>query len=76
MMNEYMQHPFAVAFGTHYADVVRTAVAAGKPVVLLETNTASCNGFLGLSDAFAASLWAMDLSLQACLPLLSEYLRC
>ncbi|KZV95698.1 hypothetical protein EXIGLDRAFT_834178 [Exidia glandulosa HHB12029] len=64
MMNEYMQHPFAVAFGTHYADVVRVAVAANKPVVLLETNTASCNGFLGLSDAFAASLWAMDLSLQ------------
>ncbi|EJD52125.1 hypothetical protein AURDEDRAFT_111590 [Auricularia subglabra TFB-10046 SS5] len=63
MMNEYMQHGFARAFGDHYADVVRVSVAAGKPVVLLETNTASCNGFLGLSDAFSASLWAMDLSL-------------
>lgn len=40
------------------------ALAAGKPVVLLETNTASCNGFIGLSDSFASVLWATDMAMQ------------
>ncbi|EJD47719.1 glycoside hydrolase family 79 protein [Auricularia subglabra TFB-10046 SS5] len=63
-LEEYMQHPFAVKFGNDYANSVRASIAAGLPVILLETNTASCNGFLGLSDAFSGALWAMDLSLQ------------
>ncbi|EJD54199.1 glycoside hydrolase family 79 protein [Auricularia subglabra TFB-10046 SS5] len=63
-LEEYMQHPFAVKFGNDYVDSVRAAIAMNKPVILLETNTASCNGFLGLSDAFSGALWAMDLSLQ------------
>ena len=36
----------------------------GKPIVLLETNTASCNGFLGISDSFLATLWNLDLALS------------
>jgi hypothetical protein len=34
------------------------------PLVLLETNTASCNGFLGLSDSFLGALWNLDLGMQ------------
>ncbi|KZV91537.1 hypothetical protein EXIGLDRAFT_769782 [Exidia glandulosa HHB12029] len=64
VLNSYMNHPFAVSFGQQYAAIAETSNAAGKPVILLETNTASCNGFRGLSDSFAASLWATDLALQ------------
>lgn len=31
---------------------------------MFETNTASCGGFAGISDAFAAALWGVDYSLQ------------
>jgi len=30
---------------------------------MFETNTASCGGFPGLSDAFAAALWGVDYAL-------------
>ncbi|KAF8699112.1 Glycoside hydrolase family 79 protein, partial [Rhizoctonia solani] len=36
----------------------------GKPIVMLETNTASCGGFPGISDSFGAALWAADLAFQ------------
>ncbi|CAE6505796.1 unnamed protein product [Rhizoctonia solani] len=43
-----------------------SAVAAqyNKPLVMLETNTASCGGFPGISDSFGAALWSADLSFQ------------
>ena len=31
---------------------------------MFETNTASCGGFPGISDAFAAALWGIDYGLQ------------
>lgn len=31
--------------------------AAGKELVMLEMNTASCGGFPGLSDSFGAAMW-------------------
>jgi hypothetical protein len=31
---------------------------------MMETNTASCGGFPGLSDTFGAALWGLDFSLQ------------
>ncbi|KAJ7592245.1 hypothetical protein C8J56DRAFT_1046614 [Mycena floridula] len=30
----------------------------------METNTVSCGGFPGVSDAFAAALWGIDYSMQ------------
>lgn len=36
------------------------ALAAGLPFVILETNTASCGGFPGVSDSFGAALWGID----------------
>jgi hypothetical protein len=38
--------------------------AAGLSFVMLETNTASCGGFPGLSDSFGAGLWAIGLLLS------------
>ncbi|EJD36492.1 glycoside hydrolase family 79 protein [Auricularia subglabra TFB-10046 SS5] len=64
MMNQYTMHSHPQKFANDYKNAVGLALAANKPVILLETNTASCNGFLGLSDAFAAALWIADLGLQ------------
>lgn len=36
----------------------------GKPFLMFETNTASCGGFPGISDAFTSALWAVDYALQ------------
>lgn len=30
---------------------------------MFETNTASCGGFSGLSDSFAAAMWTVDYAL-------------
>ncbi|KAH7099881.1 hypothetical protein BKA62DRAFT_273394 [Auriculariales sp. MPI-PUGE-AT-0066] len=51
-------------FAGKYRGMVEISQRVNKPLVLLETNTASCNGFLGLSDAFLAALWNLDLGLQ------------
>jgi len=39
-------------------------VTNNLPLTLLETNTAACGGFLGLSDSFLATLWTLDLGMQ------------
>ena len=53
-----------VRFASLYYDMVAISQANNLPLVLLETNTASCNGFLGLSDSFLAALWNLDLGMQ------------
>ncbi|KZO91654.1 glycoside hydrolase family 79 protein [Calocera viscosa TUFC12733] len=60
----YLNHSSAQAFVAPYLAAVPEILAAGKPMVLLETNTASCGGFLGVSDSFGATLWTIDLALQ------------
>ncbi|OCB84380.1 hypothetical protein A7U60_g8364 [Sanghuangporus baumii] len=45
-------------------DGIGSAKAADKPVLMGEFNTASCGGFPGISDTFAATLWAIDYVLQ------------
>jgi hypothetical protein len=59
-----MQHKSATDYVAPYCDSAALAVAAGKPFVVLEWNTAACSGFAGLSDAFGAALWALDTGLQ------------
>ncbi len=47
-----------------YANTSNILQAMGKPLVMLETNTASCGGFSGLSDSFGSTLWSIDYALQ------------
>ncbi|CAL1698442.1 unnamed protein product [Somion occarium] len=47
-----------------YLNSSNIAQAMGKPFLMFETNTASCGGFLGLSDSYGAALWAIDFGLQ------------
>ena len=47
-----------------YLNSTQLAIAAGKPFIMFETNTASCGGFPGISDSFGAALWGLDYGLQ------------
>ncbi|CUA68540.1 Beta-glucuronidase [Rhizoctonia solani] len=47
-----------------YRSTSVVAAQFNKPLVMLETNTASCGGFPGISDSFGAALWSADLSFQ------------
>jgi len=51
-------------FALLYSRMVEISQENNVPLVLLETNTASCNGFLGLSDSFLSTLWTLDLGMQ------------
>lgn len=49
---------------THFNDAARSWVAAAQqhhlPIALAETNSASCGGMPGVSNAFASTLWGLD----------------
>ena len=47
-----------------YLNSTAYAQTKGKKLLMFETNTASCGGFPGISDAFGAALWGLDYSLQ------------
>jgi hypothetical protein len=49
---------------SRFNDAARTWVAAARqrklPIALAETNSASCGGMPGVSNAFASALWGLD----------------
>jgi hypothetical protein len=49
---------------TRFNDAARTWIAAAHqrklPIALAETNSASCGGMPGVSNAFASTLWGLD----------------
>lgn len=54
---DYLSHTNVQALVELYKDDVAATIAAGKELVMLEMNTASCGGFPGLSDSFGAAMW-------------------
>ncbi|KAJ7064883.1 hypothetical protein C8F01DRAFT_1128585 [Mycena amicta] len=60
----YLNHTQHVELLAPYLNSTMYAQQVGKPFLLFETNTASCGGFLGISDSFTASLWGLDYALQ------------
>lgn len=52
---------------TKFQGMLTTDAPAGDavPTVLNETNSASCSGMPGVSDAYATSLWSLDYLLEA-----------
>lgn len=47
-----------------YLNSTAYAQSKNKPLLMFETNTASCGGFPGISDSFGAALWGTDYALQ------------
>jgi len=62
--SSYTTHQAVTDLASGYLASSAAVLAAGKPFVLMETNTASCGGFPGISDSFGAAMWAADLGLQ------------
>ncbi|KAL4062162.1 glycoside hydrolase family 79 protein [Scleroderma yunnanense] len=60
----YLNHTSAQALVQPYLNASSYAASVGKPFVMMETNTASCGGFPGVSDSFGAAMWATDFALQ------------
>ncbi|ESK94670.1 glycoside hydrolase family 79 protein [Moniliophthora roreri MCA 2997] len=62
--SNYLNHTSARMLVGRYLNSSRISVDAGLPLFMLETNTASCGGFPGISDSFGAALWMLDYGLQ------------
>ena len=63
-MQQLLSHSSTQALLTPYLNTIGIAQQMGKEFMLFETNTASCGGFPGVSDAFASALFMVDFSLQ------------
>jgi hypothetical protein len=63
MLPTYLTHNSGKNIVQMYLNSTAIAQTVGKPFVMFETNTASCGGFVGISDAFVASLWGLDYGL-------------
>ncbi|CDZ97104.1 Glycoside hydrolase, superfamily [Phaffia rhodozyma] len=59
----FLNHTNAATLVQSYVEPATRGIEAGLEVSMMETNTASCSGFSGLSDSFGAALWALDWSL-------------
>ncbi|KAG8951956.1 hypothetical protein FRC04_005289 [Tulasnella sp. 424] len=60
----YLNHHEVVALASPYFPAANRALAGGKKFMMMETNTASCGGFPGISDSFTSALWAVDYAMQ------------
>ncbi|KAI0031066.1 hypothetical protein K488DRAFT_52875 [Vararia minispora EC-137] len=59
----YVNHDQVTSILQYYQVSSAYAVSLDVPYIMFETNTASCSGFPGVSDAFAAALWGIDWSM-------------
>nr|GAT61181.1 predicted protein [Mycena chlorophos] len=63
VLPNYLTHTRHQALLEPYLNSTMYAQTKNKPFLMFETNTASCGGFLGISDAFVAALWGIDYAL-------------
>ncbi|KAI0643303.1 hypothetical protein C8Q79DRAFT_915544 [Trametes meyenii] len=63
-MQNFLTHNSGLSLTQPHRDSTMLAQTWGKPFLMFETNTASCGGFPGISDAFASALWAVDYGMQ------------
>ncbi|THH33380.1 hypothetical protein EUX98_g815 [Antrodiella citrinella] len=64
IFSNYLNHTAGIAIVAPYLNSTNIAQQAGKPFLMMETNTASCGGFPGVSDSFGSALWGLDYGLQ------------
>ncbi|KAJ7153086.1 glycoside hydrolase family 79 protein, partial [Mycena crocata] len=61
---DFLNHTAHTSLLAPYLNSTAFAQSHGKKLLMFETNTASCGGFVGISDAFGAALWGLDYALQ------------
>lgn len=59
-----MTHTSAQNILSQYLNSANYAQTLGKPLMMFETNSASCGGFPGIADAYGAALWGLDYAMQ------------
>ncbi|KAF8217291.1 hypothetical protein K438DRAFT_2007856 [Mycena galopus ATCC 62051] len=64
VLPRYLTHDAHTELLAPYLNSSMYAQTVNKPFLMFETNTASCGGFLAISDTFAAALWGLDYALQ------------
>lgn len=64
MLPLYLSHNNVINLVQPFLNDSAWAQANGKPYIMMETNTASCGGFPGVSDTLGAALWGVDYSLH------------
>ena len=57
IFGDFLNHTNAENLVSLYLQDSANTQAAGKEFIMLETNSASCGGFPGLSDSFGIALW-------------------
>ncbi|KAJ7168531.1 glycoside hydrolase family 79 protein [Mycena filopes] len=60
----YLNHAAGQKIAANYLSSTLLAQTFNLPFVMMETNTASCGGFAGVSNSFGSALWALDYALQ------------
>lgn len=64
VFSDFLNHTSGRDIVRPYVNSTAYAQTLQKPFIMFETNTASCGGFAGISDAFGAALWGADYGLQ------------
>ncbi|KAF7985563.1 hypothetical protein HWV62_3829 [Athelia sp. TMB] len=59
----YLKHSAGASIISGFLNASTIAQSLGKPMIMFETNTASCGGFPGLSDSYGSALWGLDYGL-------------
>jgi len=62
--SNYLNHTAAQSQVAHFINGSLPALQAGKQFLMMETNSASCGGFPGISNSFGSALWGLDYGLQ------------
>ena len=60
----YLTHQTLVEFLSVYRNSANLAAQHNKPLIMFETNTASCGGFAGISNVFGTAMWMADYGFQ------------
>jgi hypothetical protein len=60
VFSSYLNHSASTSLIASYVNSSQFAMTSNKPMLMFETNTASCSGFPGISDSFGAALWGLD----------------
>ncbi|KAJ1300657.1 hypothetical protein OPQ81_002305 [Rhizoctonia solani] len=64
LFNQLLNHTAATSFAAAYVNASQAVQAAGKEIIMLESNSVSCGGLDGVSDTFGSALFAIDNALQ------------
>ncbi|KAF7297395.1 Glyco-hydro-79C domain-containing protein [Mycena indigotica] len=64
VFQDFLNHTAHTSLLAPYLNSTAFAQSKNKKMLMFETNSASCGGFGGISDAFGAALWGLDYALQ------------